>query len=39
MQQSHDSGVPAEDVTNQILESIEELKAGKGIEKINHYFL
>ncbi|WP_341754533.1 Panacea domain-containing protein [Candidatus Tisiphia endosymbiont of Dioctria rufipes] len=32
---NYDSGVPAEDVTNEILESIEELKAGKGIEQKN----
>ena len=36
---NYDSGVLAEDMTNEILQSIEELKAGKGIryEKINHY--
>ncbi|MCC8398620.1 MAG: DUF4065 domain-containing protein [Rickettsia endosymbiont of Labidopullus appendiculatus] len=38
---NYDSGIPAEDVTNEILQSIEELKAGKGIrhEKINHYLV
>lgn len=30
---NYDSGVPAEDVTDEILQSIEELKAGKGIEQ------
>ncbi len=29
---NYDSGVPAEDVTNEILEAKKELKEGKGIE-------